>query len=160
VQSARTPSCPSKISAPKRYTCSRALGQLGAADTIRETQLILDPRAAAGLAAQGIALNQHRLEALGDAIDSRAQARWPGTIDCQIVFSAQRSMKPAELLGDLPNRWALQARAIREDADRQSCIGQMLYASILARLRVALQLHPLKRHIAAVQEVADRVTQC
>ncbi len=121
---------------------------------MRKAQLILDPRAAAGLAAQGIALDQHRPQALGGAIDRRAQAGWAGAIDCQIVFSAQRGVEPAELLGDPPNGWPLQARAIGEDADRQSCIGQMLYASILARLRVALQLHPLKRHIAAVQEVA------
>jgi hypothetical protein len=126
---------------------------------MRKTKVILDPRAAAGLAAQGIALDQHRFQALGGAIDGRAQAGWAGAIDCQIVFSAQRSVEPAELLGDLPNRWALQARAIREDADRQSRVGQMLYASIRARLRVGHQLHPLKRHIAAVQEVADCIAE-
>ena len=54
----------------------------------------------------------------------------------------------------MSNRRALQAGAIREGADRQSCIGQMLYASLRARLGVAEKLHPRKRHIAAVQEVA------
>jgi hypothetical protein len=147
------------LGAEALHLLARTLGQFGAADAIWKTQVILDPRATAGLAAQGIALNQYRFQALGGAVDGRAQAGWASTVDCQIVFGAQRGVEPAELLGDTPNGWALQAGAIGEDADRQSRIGQMLYASLRARLRVGQQRHPLKRHIAAVQEVADRVTQ-
>src|SRR6185295_5982333 len=111
-------------------------------DTIRKAQVILDPRTAASLAAQSIALNQHRFQALGGAVDRRAQASWASAIDRQVVFSPQRRMEPAKLLGDLPHCRALQARAVREDADRQSRVGQMLYASIRARLGVGQQLYP------------------
>jgi hypothetical protein len=93
------------------------LGQLGAADTAWKAQLILDPRAAAGLAAQRIALDQHCFWPFRCAAHSRAQASRAGAIDRQVILGAGGSAEPAEFLGDPPNRRAFQTGAIREDAD-------------------------------------------
>src|SRR4029450_2758935 len=111
------------------------------------------------LATQSIALDHDRLQALRGSVDRRAQAGWASTVDRQVIFGAQRSVEPAELLGDPPDCWALQARAIREDADRQSGISETLYASLRARLGIGRQRHPHKRHITTVQEVTDDIAE-
>jgi hypothetical protein len=137
----------------------RALGQLGAADTGRKAQIILDPRAAAGLATERVALDQHGLQPFGGTVDGGAQTGRAGAVDRQVVFGTRGIAEPAELLGDLPNRWTLQAGAIREEAHRQARVRKMFYAGVRAGLRIGRQLHPCERHIAAVQEVANRVAQ-
>jgi hypothetical protein len=66
-------------------------------------------------------------------------------------------LKPAELLGDLSNRRALEAGAVGELADRQAPVVQSGDAGIALRLIVAAQFDPLEGHAAAVQEIPDRM---
>src|SRR3954447_15658066 len=47
------------LGAEAAYLLARALGQLSAADAIGEAEVVLDPRAASGLAAKRVALDQH-----------------------------------------------------------------------------------------------------
>src|SRR6202022_109982 len=132
-----------------------AFGELRTADAFREPQVILDVWAAAGLAADGVALDQYGAEPLRGTIDGGTEPGRPGAVDRQIVFRSSGIAEPAELFGNLADRRVLQASAVRKEADRQPRIIQVSDARLGARLLVADQLDPLERHVAAMEEVAD-----
>ena len=63
--------------APNLRACVTARGQLPAADARREAEVVLDPPREARLSAEHGALDDQRVEALGRAVDRRAQAARP-----------------------------------------------------------------------------------
>src|SRR5689334_8281033 len=87
-----------QLGAEARRLCARPLGELGAADTTREAEIVLDPRAGAGLAAQGRALHQHGPQPFRGGIQRRAQPSGATAEDGDVVLLARRVMEPAELL--------------------------------------------------------------
>ena len=136
---------------------ARPLCQLRPADALRKAEIVLDLRAGAGLAADGEALDQRRLEPFRSGIDGGAQACGTGPIDGNVVFRARRIAEPAELFGDLAHGRPLHARAVGEDADRQPRIVDALQPQFGARLLIVLQFNPLEGNVAALQVIADGI---
>ena len=93
------------------------VGEFRTADALRKPQIILDLRTAAGLSANGIALDQNGLQAFRGGIDSRAEPGRPGAVDRQIVFLARWVPEPSQFFGDLANRRTLQSGAVGKDAN-------------------------------------------
>ena len=67
-------------------------------------------------------------------------------------------MKPPQLLGDAANRRALHARAVREDAHRQSIVGRALETDRTG-LVVGTNLDPFERDVVTVEEITNRVAR-
>ena len=69
---------------------ARALGQLAAGHPVGKAQVVLDPRALAGLAAGGGAFDEHRAQSLGGAVDGGGQARGAAADHDQVVELLRR----------------------------------------------------------------------
>ena len=128
-----------------RGLLARTLGELGAADPIRKTEIVLDLRAGAGLAADGEAFDEHGLQPLGGAIDRGAQPGRAGAVDGEVVLGAGGMAEPAELLSDLPHGGTLHPCPVLKDADRQTRVIEALDAQLGAGLLVACQARPIRR---------------
>src|SRR5207237_97663 len=68
-------------------------------------------------------------------------------------------MEPSQLLSYLPYSRALHSGPIGKHTNWQPAIPEGFHAGLLAGVFVILQLDPLERHIAAMQEIAKHVTQ-
>src|SRR6202022_2563421 len=93
-----------------------ALGEFRTADALREPQIILDFRTAAGLSANGIALDQNGLQAFRGGVDGRAEPGRPGAVDRQIVFLTRGAPEPSQFFGNLANRRTLQPGPVGKHA--------------------------------------------
>src|ERR1700724_3877975 len=89
--------------AVEQYFCAEvtrllagALGEFRTADALREPQIILDLRTAAGLSANGVALDQNGLQAFRGGVDGRAEPGRPGAVDRQIVFLTRGAPEPSQ----------------------------------------------------------------
>src|SRR5262249_61516113 len=81
----------------------RAAGQLGARDSGREAEVVLDPAGRSRLAAERRALHDERLEPLGGAVDRRAEAGRAAADDEQVDLLAGREVQTdPEPARDLP----------------------------------------------------------
>src|SRR6266568_3563095 len=69
---------------------ARPLGELRPGHAVGEAEVVLDPGALPGLAADRLALDQHRVQALGRAVDGRAQPGRSAADDDQVVEVAYR----------------------------------------------------------------------
>ena len=79
-------SCTVRSSAPNRAACAVARRARSApGEAHREAQVVLDPRALAGLAAGGLALDQRRPQPLRGAVDRGRQAGRPAADDHEVV---------------------------------------------------------------------------
>ena len=103
----------------------RAARQFTAADTGRESQVVLDPRTGASLPAGGMPVEQQRLQAFRGAIHRGRQARRTAADDHQVVDVERRGKRSAEALGHLPGLRAAQDGAILEEQDRQRVVMQI-----------------------------------
>src|SRR5690349_2806691 len=131
--------------------------QFRAADSVRETQVVLDGGAGAGLTAHGRSFDQDGLQSLRRSIDRGAETGGARTIDADVVFGSRRIAEPTKLLSDLPNGRTLQPRPVGEETNRQARIVQAGDLRVAACLLIRVQLDPLKRHIAAIEKVAYRI---
>jgi len=135
----------------------RPLGELGAREALREAEVVLDPRALAGLAAGRLPLDQHGPQPLRRAVDGRRKTRGAAADDDQIVEGELGARVQAELLGELPVARRLEPRAVVEQHDRQPRRVCARAGDLDPRLLVALGVEPLVRDLVAGKEVADRV---
>src|SRR6202035_1903522 len=86
------------LSAEFHRLLSCTLSQLRAADPLGKTQEILNKRGRVGLPADHFPLDEHSPQALGRAVNRRAQAGGSGPIYGKIVFPQARLRHPAEAL--------------------------------------------------------------
>ena len=96
----------------------RAAGQLGAADARREAEVVLDPPRRARLAAEGGALDDQRLEALGGAVDGGAEAGRPGADDEQVDLLARQAARARRQVTARPGPATALAAPRRRAAER------------------------------------------
>ena len=93
----------------------RAADQFGAADPGREAEVVLDPPRRPGLAAEHVALDHQRVQALRGAVDRRAEPRRPAADDQQVDLFARRQL---EADAERPRQLAVR-RPPQVDAARQ-----------------------------------------
>src|SRR5829696_9975844 len=93
--------------------------QIGAAETGREAEVVLDPRAHPGLTAWRLPFDEDGVQTLRGAVDGRGQPSRTAADDYQIVEGAGRLGLQPNLVGDLPDRWRFQTRAVAEYQQRQ-----------------------------------------
>ena len=132
-----------------------ALRQLAAGDAGGEAEVVLDPHAAAGLAAGRRALQHHRAQPLGGAVDRRGQPRRPGADDDQVVHRLLQRPAEAEGLRQLAVRGVAQQQLAAPGDHGRVGLGQPELLEQLLHLRVGLQVQPGERHPVLGQEVAD-----
>ena len=119
--------------------------QVGAAQAGREAEVVLDPARLAGLPAGRLALDHHRAQALGGAVDRRRQPGGPAADDDQVVVLLGGLAADAEALGELEHRRPLEHRAVLEQRHRQPVGVDADDLEQLARLAVALDVEPARR---------------
>jgi len=135
----------------------RPLCKFGAADALRETQIILNLWATGSLPAHGVALDQYGLQALGGAIDGGAEACRTNAIDRQIILLERGISEPTQFFEYSANCRMLNAGTIGEFAHGQSLIVAPRQLRLAACLLVTGEIDPLERHVAAMQKIADIV---
>ena len=97
-----------------------ARGQLPAADARREAEVVLDPPREARLPAEHRALDHERVEALGRAVDRRAQAARPAADHDEVDLLARAQLGPdPERAPDLAAAGRAQLGPAREADERQ-----------------------------------------
>ncbi len=78
-----------------------AVGELGSADTLREAEVVLNPRARPSLAAYRLALDDKGRQTLGGGVDSGGETGWAGADDNYVVELLLRLARHAELRGEV-----------------------------------------------------------
>ena len=135
----------------------RPAGELAAADAGGEAEVVLDPARRSGLAAERGALDDQRVESLGGAVDGGGEAGGAAADDHEVVVVDGRRGGDAEALGELEHGRALEHRAVLQQRDRQARLVDAGHRQQLARLAVALDVEPARRHAVAREEVAQLV---
>ena len=148
-------------SAPRRRTSppapSPARSSSRAGDARREAEVVLDPRALPGLAAGGLALDQHRAQPLRRAVDRGGQ---PG----RAAADDRRGRRTS--LGGVVVRPDRSASSRVGRRDQRLAVRRDHHAAASARPVAAasssrwpssssLDVEPAVRHLVAGQEVAD-----
>ena len=88
-------------------------------DAGREPEVVLDPRAGAGLTADGDGVDRQRAQPLGRGVHRGRQPSRPGTDDDHVVATIRKCVdRHPELLGQLTGRRPLEQTALG-DGDRQ-----------------------------------------
>ncbi len=137
----------SSISAPNRRAwVVGPPGQVAAPDPGREAQVVLDPGALPGLAPDGLPLDEHRLQALGAAVDGGAQPGGAAAHHDEVVERevGRRSTGPGLRPARPSTGAAATGPSVMTTNGRSSALIP-LAASRRLRLRVALELHPAER---------------
>ncbi len=135
----------------------RAPREVRAAQAVREAQVVLDPARLAGLAAGRLALDHHGAQPLRRAVHGRRQPGRAAADDHQVVVVGRRLRRHAEALGELEHGRALEHAAVLEQRDGQAVVPDPGDRQQLARLAVALDVEPARRHPVAGEEVAQVV---
>ena len=131
------------------------VGELRPGHPVGEAQVVLDPRALAGLPAGGGPLDQHRAQALGRAVQRGAQAGRAAADHDQVVEVLGRRGGQADVPGQFGVGRLDQRLAVRGDHHRQPVqVGPGRREQPLA-LRLVGGV-PAVRHLVAGQELADR----
>ena len=146
-----------KFGAEPLRLCQGAAREFTAADAGREAEIVLDPRAGAGLAARRMAIDEQRAQTFRRAVHRRREAGRPGADDDQIVDVVGGCQRPAKALGDLPRLRIAEERTILEEQERQALGAHRRRVEQRARLGIALDVDPVIRQEAAGEEVLDRV---
>ncbi len=133
-----------------------AAGQVRAAQAPGETQVVLDHRAGARLAAGGLALHQHRAQPLGGGVHRRGQARGTAAHDHQVVERAGRRGLQAGAPGQGAQVRVGQEAAVGEQHQRQPRLPVQGFLQP-AGLLVLLHVQPLVGDLVAGQEILDQV---
>ena len=158
-----------------------ALGQLGAADAVREAGIVLDPRAGARLTTGRVQLDDQRAKPLGGGVHGRRQAGGAGAEDHQVVaivprarwqahpgrkcgspvaggdigLSQCRVEPPRRGLGE--ERGRLEAAAVGEQREWPLAGGFDRLLGEEGEQRVAVEIDPVERCVVAFQELACRL---
>ncbi len=135
----------------------RAPGEVGAAESAGEAEVVLDPRALPGLPAGRVALDHQRLQPLGGSVDRGGQAGRAAADDDQVVEGQLRLRLEADLLGDRDVGWVGQVGTVREEEQREGGSLNPGQLHQLVGLGAALDVQPPVGHLVARQEVLDRV---
>jgi len=106
------------LGAELRRLPPRAVGELGAGHAVREAQVVLDARALPGLAAGGLALDEHGAQALRRAVHRGAEARRTAADDDEVVEVAHRIGGEPDRRGDLGFGRVAQGGAVGRDDQR------------------------------------------
>ena len=97
---------------------ARPIGQLAARHPVRKAEIVLDPRALAGLTAGRGAFDEHRAQPLGSAVDGGGQARGSTTDHDQVVELLRRRGGQAQRVGQFGVAGFDQGVAAFGDDDR------------------------------------------
>ncbi len=96
-----------------------AARQIGAADAVREPQVVFDARARSGLSARAVPIQEKRAESFGRAVHSRGEAGGPCAHDHEVVNLGGGRQRTAETLGHLARLRVGQGASVLEDQGRQ-----------------------------------------
>ena len=141
----------------------RASGQRLAGNAGRKSEIVLDPRAGAGLAAIGAGIQDDHRQALGSRIDRGREPGGPAADDGDVVdLCAVQSRDHAERAGKLGDRRVAQHRAVRADHQRQLRVSRPVFDDQLTRLRIDLGIEHVMRLAVATEKglQADDVVRC
>ena len=130
----------------------RPLGQLRPGHPVREAQVVLDPGTLPGLAAGGGALDQHRPQSLGRAVDRGAEAGRAGADHHDVVEVLGRCGAQPDLVGELGVRRLDQHLAVGGDHHRQLGVVHAGRGQQPVALRLVGEVRVV-RHLIAGQEV-------
>ena len=86
----------------------RAAGQIRAAQSCREAQVVLDAARLTGLPARRLALDQHGAESLRRSVDGGGQAGRAAADDHEVVVVLRRLRRDSESAGELEDRGLLE----------------------------------------------------
>ena len=134
-----------------------AAGEVRPAQARREAEVVLDPARLPGLAARRLALDHHGAQPLGGAVDGGGEPGRAAADDDEVVVLLGGTAGHPEALGQLEHGRALQYRAVLEQGHREAVLRHVDDLQQLARLAVALDVEPARRHTVAGQEVAQLV---
>ena len=111
---------------PQRLTPG-PVAQLVTAQAIGKAEIVLDPGRRTRLAAQGVALEQHRPEPLGRAVDRGRQSGGSASHNRHVVGLVLGLDLKAERLGQAAHSGVLQPSAVgEEDGERDGSIPRLL----------------------------------
>ena len=135
----------------------RAAGEVGAGEAVREAEVVLDPRALAGLAAGRLALHEHGAQPLGRAVHRRREPGRAAADDDQVVEVELGLGRDAEPRRELERRRRLEHRAVAQEHRGQPVRADAGDVEQPARLGVAVEVEPLVGDPVAGEQVARLV---
>src|SRR5882724_1643217 len=132
-----------------------ALRQLAAGQAGGEAQVVLDPHAAAGLAAGPGALQDDGVEPLGGAVDRRRQPRRPRPDHDQVVDRVVERLADPQGVRQLAVPRVTQEQLVAPGDDRGVGRGHAELFEQPGHRRIIFQVEPGEEQAVAGQEVAD-----
>jgi len=132
-------------------------GQIAASEAGRESEIVFDPRAEAGLTTGGGAFDQERFQAICRAVNGGREPRRTAANHHEIIKRRFRFDPKIERVGDLLSARPDQATSVRKQDQRQTggidSIGRAQFLGFFA----PFEIEPLIRHKMSREEVADFV---
>ena len=135
----------------------RSLGEVGAGEAARKTEVVLDGGTLARLAARCLPLDDHRVEPLGGRVDRRGQAGRAAADDADVVERALGAGAQPERVGDVHGGGVSQGVPAGREDDRQVRVGGTCDGDEPLRLGIALDVVPAVGDVVARQEGLDLV---
>ena len=132
-----------------------AIGELATRDAGRKAQVVLDPRARAGLSAGRPPLEHQHVESFRGSIDRGGKARRAGAHDDEIadVDAIDRVVEP-EAVGDLLIRGIFQDQLATADQHGDVCRADVEAIEQHLRIGIAIEIDVGERMAVAGQEFA------
>jgi hypothetical protein len=131
--------------------------EVRAAQPRGEAEVVLDPARLAGLAAGRLTLHHHRAQPLRRAVHGGREAGRTAAHDDQVVVVGRRLRGHAQALGQLEHGRTLEHGAVLQQRDGEAAVADPGDREQLARLAVALDVEPARRHAVSREEVAQVV---
>ena len=133
-----------------------ALGELVAGEALGEAEIVLDARAGAGLAADGVGLDDKGAQAFGGAVDARGEPGGTGADDDDVVESSLAWVRRPMRVGEFRGGGLDHGGAVAEEDDGELGVVEALFFQQIDGLGHAFRVEPLVLDAVAGEEVADR----
>jgi hypothetical protein len=133
------------------------MGEVGATQSLREAQVVLDRRALFRLTPGGLALHDHGAQALGRCVHRGGQAGRPAADDAHVVQGLSRGGAQTERACQIERRRRAERVAVRHEHERE--VGRCRLGEVTQPpgLGVALDVVPAVGHVVARQKHLDVV---
>ena len=130
----------------------RTVGQVGAGETLGEAEVVLDRRALPGLAARGVALDDHGLQPLRRGVHRGGETGRTGTHDAQVVERLLGPRAQAEGVGELDGRRGAEGDPVGQRHHRQVVGAGLREVEEPGGLLALVHLEPAVGHVVVGEE--------
>ena len=129
------------------------VGELAAADSVREARIVVDPLGYAGLAPDAAALDDKRVDAFAGRVQGRRESGWPSPYDYQIIVLPLGPGADSQLGGQLSVGGLHEDGAILEHDGRYYLPAVVGLVDVPAAFLVLVYVYPGIRDALLAQKL-------